>query len=240
VRGSAEDSGDDVAGRVRSVTIWPVKSMGGGTSVQHVRADRGGLAGDRAHALVDRRPLRDGHVLSARNVPGILRWSAGSGGSGEPAVTAPDGRAWTWDEPGLRDALRDDLGIPVDLSGPGSYSDLEDSILVTTTATHEEVERRFGRPLDVRRWRTNLHLDLSSAPFAEHGWEGRRLQVGQVVLRLLHPCRRCTIPTWAPGGRERTPELLAWFHRRSDGRFGINARVEVPGVVRVGDRVTLR
>jgi uncharacterized protein len=227
-------------GVLRRATVWPVKSMGGGADVEEVRADRGGLVGDRSHALVDRRPLRDGHVLSARNVPGILRWSACSGRSGEPVVTAPDGSVRQWDEPGLRDALRDDLGIPVDLLGPGSYSDLEDSILVTTVGTHEEVERRFGRPLDVRRWRTNLHLDVDAAPFAEHGWEGRRLQVGEVSLKLLHPCRRCTIPTWTPDGRERTPELLAWFHRESDGRFGINARVEVPGVLRAGDRVELR
>lgn len=230
-------------GRLSSLTVWPVKSMGGGTAVDAVWADVRGLAGDRAHALVDQRPPRAGHVLSARNLPGILRWSAsylrppGRDGVDVPVVTSPDGKQWEWSDPRLASAVSDDLGVPVGLVRGERYPDLENSVLVTTGATHHAVERLFGRPLEVARWRTNLHLDLAEEPFAEHGWEGRRLRVGDVVLQLLHPCRRCTIPTWEPGGRVRTPELLAWFHREHAGRFGINARVEVPGVLGVDDAV---
>jgi uncharacterized protein len=187
-------------------------------------------------------------VLSARNLPGILRWSASvldgaSGTAPSPVVTGPDGGGWAWDD-ALRDALRADLGAPVDLAGPGRFADLDDSVLVTTAATHTAVEQGFGQPLDARRWRTNLHLDLDAAGHAEQGWEGGALVVGDperdgVVLRLLHPCRRCTIPTWAPGGRERLPELLQWFHASAGGVFGINARVERAGELRVGDRVLL-
>ena len=231
--------GVSARGTVAEVTVWPVKSMAGGTPVQEVRAERRGLAGDRAHAVVDRRPLRAGHVLSARNAPGLLRWSAAAGPE-EPELTAPDGRRWHWSDEGLADVLSDDLGIPVGLAGPGSYSDLVDSVLVTTTATHAGVEERFGQPLDGRRWRTNVRLDLDAPAFAENGWEGRTLVVGGVVLRLLHPCKRCTIPTWAPGGAERLPELLQWFHREADGVFGINARVEVPGVLGPGDAAEVR
>ena len=232
-------SGPVAAGTVRTVTVWPVKSMAGGTPVEAVHAARRGLAGDRAHAVVDRRPLRDGHVLSARNAPGLLRWSAAATDDG-PELTAPDGHRWHWHDEGLPEVLSDDLGIPVGLAGPGSYSDLADSVLVTTTATHDGVEAGFGSALDARRWRTNLTLDLDAPAYAEDGWEGRTLVVGDVVLRLLHPCKRCTIPTWAPGGAERTPELLQWFHRERAGVFGINARVEVPGVLRAGDAVEVR
>lgn len=226
-------------GRVAGVTVWPVKSMGGGTAVDAVPADRRGLAGDRAHAVLDRRPLRAGRVLSARNAPGLLRWSA-AGSAGEPELTAPDGRRWAWSDEGLAQVLSEDLGIPVALTGPGGYRDLVDSVLVTTLATHAGVEAGFGRPLEAHRWRTNLTLDLDAPAFAENGWQGRTLVVGEVVLRLLHPCQRCTIPTWAPGGRERTPELLQWLHREAGGVFGINARVEVAGVLRDGDPVEVR
>jgi uncharacterized protein YcbX len=230
---------EPVAGAVAALTVWPVKSMGGGSPLERVAAGRGGLAGDRAFALVDRRPLRAGKVLSARNVPGLLRWSAGrSDDPDDPEVAAPDGRRWRWSDPGLAEVVSADLGVPVGLSPPGSYSDLADSVLVTTAATHAGVEAGFGRLLDARRWRTNVHLDLDAPAFAEHGWEGRSLVVGRaphaVVLRLLHPCRRCTIPTWSPDGAERLPELLRWFHRTSEGRFGINARVEVAGELAVG------
>lgn len=225
-------------GSVAALTVWPVKSMAGATAVDAVAADRSGLAGDRTHAVLDRRPLRDGTVLSARGVPGLLRWSAAPGGDA-PVLTAPDGRTWHWDDEGLAEVLADDLGIPVSLAPAGRYSDLVDSVLVTTQATHDTVEQRFGQPLDTRRWRTNLHLEVSVPAFAEHGWEGRTLVVGDVVLRLLHPCKRCTIPTWEPGGARRTPELLRWFHREADATFGINARVEVPGTIRAGAVVRL-
>ena len=149
------------------------------------------------------------------------------------------GRRWQWSDDGLAEVVSADLGVPVELVGPGHYSDLADSVLVTTAATHTAVEQGFGRVLDGRRWRTNVHLDGVVPPFEEHGWEGRTLTVGDVVLRLLHPCKRCTIPTWEVGGDKRTPELLEWFHRERDAVFGINARVEVAGTLRAGDAVAL-
>lgn len=234
-------AGDRVtAGAVRDLVVWPVKSMAGGTSVDAVAADRQGLAGDRVHALLDRRPERDGRVVSARSVPGLLRWSAAPGDGAGPVLTAPGGRAWHWADAGLREALSADLGTPVDLAPAGRYADLADSVLVTTAASHDAVEAAYGQPLDGRRWRTNVHLDLDAGAFAEDGWEGRVLEVGDVVLRLLHPCKRCTVPTWEPGGARRDPGLLAWFLRERAGVHGINARVEVPGVLRRGDAVRLR
>lgn len=230
-------------GRVRSLSVWPVKSMGGGTDVDAVWADRSGLAGDRAHAFVDQRPMRSGHVVSARNVPGLLRWSAeylhvpGPDAVPPPVVTGPDGSRREWGDPALVAAVSADVGVPLADAGAGRFWDLEDSVLVTTQATHDDVEQLFGQPLELARWRTNLHLELDAPAFAEHAWEGSRLVVGDVVLRLLHPCRRCAIPSWAPDGRERLPGLLAWFHQQHAGRFGINARVEVPGVLAVGAAV---
>jgi len=231
----------DVVGSVEQVVVWPVKSMGGGLSPAEVPADVRGLAGDRAWALVDRRPLRDGNVLSARNVPGILRWSVESLDGEQPVLAAPDGRSWHWSDPRLPAELTADLGVPVDVTAPGGYADLADSVLVTTVATHAAVELGLGQPVDRRRWRTNLHLDLSAPAFAEAAWEGRTLVVGDVVFRLLHPCKRCAIPSWSPDGHERSRELLTYFHGDGGRRtFGINARVADPGAVRVGDEVVLR
>ena len=226
-------------GRVAGLTTWAVKSMGGGRAHDQVAADATGLAADRLDALVDRRPGREGTVLSARSVPGVLRWSADPQ-AGEPRVTGPDGRTWSWSEPGLAEALSADLGLPVGLAhDEGGHADLPRSVLVTTAASHREVERQTGGRLEPARWRTNLHLDLDLPAYAEDGWEGARLVVGDVVLRLLHPCQRCTIPTYAPGGLRRDPGLLRFFAAERQGPFGINARVEVPGVLRAGDPVGL-
>lgn len=223
-------------GTVTSLTVWPVKSLGGGASLPAVQADDSGLAGDRRWAVSDVRG-----PLSARSAPGLLRWAAGPGPV-EPLVTGPAGRQWSWSEPGLGAALSADLGRAVELAEqPAGCQDLPRSVLVTTTASHRAVEAALGQPLEVARWRTNLHLEAGSLPaFAEHGWEGRRLLVGEVVLRLLHPCMRCTIPTYAPGGLHRTPGLLRLLSTGAHaGPFGINARVEVPGLLERGATVRL-
>jgi len=226
-------------GRVAGLTTWAVKSMGGGRAHAAVAADVTGLAGDRRHGLVDGRPGREGQVVSARSVPGVLRWEA-QPGADEPRVTGPDGRSWTWSDPALPAALAEDLGVPVGLShDPAGHQDLPRSVLVTTAASHRAVEEQTGGRLEPARWRTNLHLDLDAPAYAEDGWEGRRLLVGDVVLRLLHPCQRCTIPTYAPGGLRRDPALLRFFAAERRGPFGINARVEVPGVLEAGAPVVL-
>ena len=155
----------------------------------------------------------------------------------------PGGRTWTWDEPGLAAHLAADLGrAGLELRrAPGAQHDLPGSVLVTSEATRAAVEAALGTPLDLRRFRTNLHLDLDSDPFAEESWEGEVIRFeGGVTLRLLHSCKRCVIPTRDPDdGSRRWPELLKWLAAERGGHFGINAEVIDPGVVRRAERVTL-
>jgi MOSC domain-containing protein len=120
---------------------------------------------------------------------------------------------------------------------PGGQQDLEGSVLVTTEATRLAVEAALGRPVELRRFRTNLHLDLDAPPFAEERFQGGRLRVGRVTLELLNPCGRCVIPTRDPDGPGRWPELLRWLHRERGGLFGVNARVLTGGRVAVGEPV---
>jgi uncharacterized protein len=228
---------------------WPVKSLGG-EPLAAARLGWRGLGGDRAHALLDRRAGREGRWLTVRQAPRMLAWSAAypdapddrldPGRPPPPTLRAPDGTVWAWDDPGLEDALAAHLGLPVgrhrDLAG---QQDLQSSVLVTTEASRRAVADALGRPVELRRFRTNLHLDLDAAPFAEEGWEGGRLQVGEVTLALAHPCARCVIPTRDPDDLSRWPELLRWLHRSRRSLFGVNARVVTGGRVRVGDRATV-
>lgn len=215
---------------VRSLTVWPVKSMAGPVAATEVFADASGLAGDRRRAVVG----SDGSSLSARSAPRLLRWTAGPDG-----VTGPDGTAYGWQDDALVGALSGDLRRDVRLvSVPGGAADLPRSVLVTTVASHAEVEEAVG-PVDLRRYRTNLHLELDAPAYAELGWEGRTLVVGDVTLQLLHPCRRCIITTYEPGGTVRDKAMLRWLVQERAGVFGINARVTVPGVLRVGDPVAM-
>ena len=201
-----------------SLHRWPVKSLAG-EPAGALRLDPRGIAGDRAHALFDEHkgaPRR----LTVRQAPGMLRWAASyAGRPGDalqpgdvplPHVTAPDGAVFTWNDPRLPAALAADLGREVALRRDlALMQDLGDSILVTTQATLDAVSGALDRALDLRRFRTNIHVALDAAAYAEEGWEGRRLRIGDVVLDLLHPCERCVIPTRDPTRPRSTPTSCA-------------------------------
>ena len=220
-------------GRIDSLHRWPFKSMGG-IAVDKLAVDARGAEGDRAYAAFDEfkgAPRR----LTAREAPRLLLWHADPGG-----VTAPDGRRFDHGDPALDAALSEDLGRLVEVRhDPALMQDLPDSLLVTFGASHREVERALG-PLDARRWRTNVHVEGDAPPFAEAGWEGRTLRVGDAELELLHPCARCVIPTRDPATAEKMPELLKHLTAEHGMLFGINARAAGPATIRVGDPVALQ
>jgi hypothetical protein len=237
------------SGTVTSLHRWPVKSLGG-EDADALNLDPRGITGDRAHALYDTfkgAPRR----LTAREAPGMLRWRAAyaevpgarmiAGDVPLPTLTAPDGTAYSWDDPALPAALSDDLGREITLKRDlALMQDLNNSILVTTQATLEAVAGSLDRELDLRRFRTNIHVVLDDAgAYEEESWEGRRLRVGDVTLDLLHPCERCVIPTRDPDTQVKDGTILRWLTREHRGLFGINARPVADGTVRVGDQVEL-
>ena len=234
-----------VVGRVLALHRWPVKSLAG-EAVEALRVDRRGAAGDREHALVATTERGD-RRLTAQATPGLLAWSAAYGVPGaeldphappEPVLTAPDGARYAWSDPALPTALAADLGLPVALAR-GLHRDRRDTLHLTVEGTRAAAEASLGHPLDVRRFRSNLHLELDAEPFAEEGWVGRALRVGEAELALLEPCERCVVPTRDPDTREKLPELLRWLAREHATNSGVIARARGPAVVRAGDTVEL-
>jgi uncharacterized protein YcbX len=232
-------------GRVLEMWRWPVKSMGG-EEVRSFRLDERGVGGDRTHAVIHHHK-GEWKPLTAREAPRLLTWhasypfapDAGLRPDDPPhaQVTGPDGRSWRWGDPRLRNALAEDLGRDVrlrrDLAG---IQDLERSVLVTTEATRAALAGELDTPIDLRRFRTNVHLELDAEPWAEHDWEGGTLRLsGGVVLRLLHACVRCAIPTRDPVTTAKWPELLRHLDARHETMFGINARVVQSGRIAVGE-----
>lgn len=221
-------------GTVLSLHRWPVKSMGGEDHAE-LRLDERGIDGDRRLALWDVHkgaPRR----LTIRQAPRMVLWH----GRHDDTVLAPDGRAFEWNTPELHAALEADLGRTVTfVADERLQQDLPQSVLVTTRATHEAVERALGRSLDLRRWRTNVHVELDAAAYEEERWEGRTLTIGEAEFRLLHPCERCVIPTRDPDSAVKDPEVLRFLTRERAGLFGMNARPLGPATIRVGDPVSL-
>lgn len=215
------------SGAVLSLHRWPVKSMAGET-LDGLELFEHGVPHDRRWALT----WRDGRLLTARVSPRMLAWSARLNGDGVLLID-PDGRTWRWDEEGLRDRLAEDLGREVHLrEDPTLNQDLRDSVLVTFKPSLDALGHR-----DLRRFRTNIHVEVDAEPFAEAGWEGMRLTIGDAELDLLHPCKRCVIVTRDPDTLEVDAGLLKHLHARHGSIFGINARPVNRATIRVGDPV---
>ncbi len=113
-------------------------------------------------------------------------------------------------------------------------------LLAIGTASLDELSRRVGETLAMRRFRPNLVIEGAEA-FAEDGW--RRIRVGEVELLLADGCSRCEFTTIDPETAERHPRgepvtTLEAFRRADTGiYFGMNLVPLNQGVLRVGDRV---
>jgi uncharacterized protein YcbX len=104
-----------------------------------------------------------------------------------------------------------------------------------------------GGPLDVRRFRMTVTVDGVPA-FAEDGWQGATLNLGETVLRVGGPVKRCAAIQKHPDGAETHVNALRLINDRrgtgdsEEGRgllLGVYAHVLQPGPVRVGDRAAL-
>ena len=113
-------------------------------------------------------------------------------------------------------------GFPLLLIGQGSL---------------DELNRRIGRPMSMRRFRPNLVVQ-GSAPFAEDGW--KRIRIGELTFRVLKPCTRCILTTIDPQTGERSADreplttLKTYRQKEGDVLFGQNLVADGEGVLEVG------
>ncbi|HEX2105035.1 MAG TPA: MOSC N-terminal beta barrel domain-containing protein [Solirubrobacteraceae bacterium] len=219
------------SGTVLSLHRFPVKSMAG-EAVASLAIGEHGAEGDRKRAVW----LRGGRRLTARVAPRMLAWRASLNGG--LTVTAPDGRVFGWTKE-LEAAVGEYLGREVALvEDPHGLHDVQGTLLVTVEASRGRLADELGIDLDIRRFRTNVHVDLGDAePFAESGWEGRRIRVGEAELEIVHPCDRCAITIHDPDTLEPTPDVLRVINDRHDTFFGFRVQPLGAASVSVGDAV---
>ncbi|HEX8207165.1 MAG TPA: MOSC N-terminal beta barrel domain-containing protein [Solirubrobacteraceae bacterium] len=216
---------------VLSLHRYPVKSMAG-EPLDEARLDQHGIDGDRKHAVW----LRGGRRLTARVAPMMLAWRASLNGG--LSITGPDGRPYAWDGE-LERAVGEHIGKDVALvDDPHGLHDVQGTILVTFEASRRRLEEELGFPVDIRRFRTNVHVDLPGADaFAESGWEGRRIRIGEAELAIDHACDRCAITINDPETLEQAPDVLRVINERHDTFFGVRVVPSGPATIRVGDAV---
>ena len=124
--------------------------------------------------------------------------------------------------------------------GPGQLQ--EAPVTLVSRASLERLEREAGLAVDPRRFRMLFDVD-GCGEHEEDTWNGRRVRIGDAVLRVGGGVGRCAVTTRDPDTGERdldTLRLLRGYREPlEDGEipFGVYAEVEQPGRVRVGDEV---
>lgn len=258
---------------VSQLAIAPVKGMRLQRTPE-IQLGHHGVIGDRDFLVVDD---DDGKLLLTAKNPGLVRieprW--------EPArnllaLRFPDGRVvQDTPKPGttavtrmydgreipgrlvpgpLSDALSGYLGRAVHLfkRAPDHLGSDDCPVTLMSEASLHALAAYFsGTDPDPRRFRMTITI-TGVDPWAEHGWAGQQLTigdpvvgdpvVGDTVLRVLEPVPRCVVTTRNPesGATDaRILHALAKLRGHHDITFGVWCEIIQPGRIRVGDRVAV-
>lgn len=143
------------------------------------------------------------------------------------------------DAPGARTFPGDmDRLYGIYLTTPGLFADCSPVHLVSRQTLAALGD---GDVADVRRYRPNLLVDLSSAqgPFLESSLIDERIRIGDAVLQILVGTPRCSMPSSAQPGLPQNWDVGAAVARAPGKAVGVYADVIEPGPVREGDAIQL-
>ena len=156
-------------------------------------------------------------------------------------VLTPSGAVVAVDDPALTGMLGEGLRGEHRLTLVRSDRALTDCrpVSLISLQTVRQIEGELGRPVDKRRFRANIYLDLASGNgFAEEGLVGRRLRLGsKALVAVLERDPRCKMISLDPETGEHDPEVLRQVARAHEAFAGVYCAVLVEGVLSVGDSV---
>jgi MOSC domain-containing protein len=209
---------------VAEIWRYPVKSMAG-ERLESAQLTKNGILGDRVVQVYDAR----GRIATARTYPRLLGMRAILGRDGTPVV---DGRVW--DDPKVLAAVREIVGPEAKLVYDESPERFD--IMPLLVATDGAVQG-FGR--DVRRLRPNLVIGGVEG-LAERQWQGRRMSIGKLDIRIADLRGRCVMTTFDPDTLVQDRAVLRDIVERFDGKLALNCEVLREGAVETGQSVELQ
>jgi uncharacterized protein len=255
-----------IIGKVDSLWRYPVKSMRG-EELDEAFAGFSGIYGDRLFAFRSSASPKGFPYLTAREQQKLLQHRprfrypdkaarpanlAEAEAMGANPVSAdltdlmvdvdtPSGETLAIDDPALIDTLRDGIDQKHQLALMRSERALTDCrpVSIFSLQSARQLSEETDTPVDKRRFRANIYVDLTSAEgFAENEFVGRSLRIGpKVVVRILERDARCVMITLDPDTGEKTPALLKKVAQAHDGMAGVYGAVLVEGMLRKGDSV---
>jgi MOSC domain-containing protein len=123
---------------------------------------------------------------------------------------------------------------------PGTFVDLAPVHLLSSRSVASLAAA--GEPYSVRRFRPNVFVDVETpdSEFPEAAWVGGDVEIGSAVMRVTIPTIRCVVPTRPQPGLDLDRGLTRALADRTDRFLGVYADVTRPGLLRVGDVVSVR
>lgn len=225
---------------------FPVKSLAG-EELSSCFVSFDGLEGDRVYAVVDE---TTGYAVSAKKEPRLLSVKAMLGNDGL-ALVFPDGTTCRQGE--CDEALSSFLGYPVKIiqntGRPLTYTGLEIDFEAgehVYEKTGETREARFhdSMPIhllninslpihglnreDCPRFRPNI---VFSSSLSDDELVGRYLQLGEAVLKVVKPTKRCIVVTHQQQGLPKNLQILKNLRLHHGGKMGLYAVVVKPGTI---------
>jgi len=158
-------------------------------------------------------------------------------------VETPDGQTLAIDDPALIDLLRADIDQKHQLTLMRSERAMTDCrpVSIFSLQSARQLGEETGTPIDKRRFRANVYVDLTSAQgFAENEFVGKSLRIGpKVVVTILERDARCVMITLDPDTGEKAPAILKKVAQAHEGMAGVYGAVMVEGMLHKGDQVEL-
>jgi uncharacterized protein YcbX len=255
-----------IMGKVESLWRYPVKSMRG-EELDEAFAGFSGIYGDRLFAFRSSASPTGFPYLTAREQRRLLQYrprfrypdkaarpinltEAESMGANPLSadlselmvdVKTPDGKTLAIDDPALINMLRADIDEKHQLTLMRSQRAMTDCrpMSIFSLQSARQLAEETGTPIDKRRFRANVYVDLGAAGgFAENEFVGRSLRIGpKVVVTVLERDARCVMITLHPDTGEKEPAILKKVAQAHEGMAGVYGAVMVEGMLHKGDPV---
>ena len=257
-----------IVGKIDSLWRYPVKSMRG-EELDEAFASFSGIYGDRLFAFRSSASPKGFPYFTAREQTKLLQYrprfrypdqaarpvnlsEAESMGANPVSADAselmvdvetPDGRTLAIDDPALMTMVRANIDEKHQLTLMRSERAMTDCrpFSMFSLQSARQLAEETGTPMDKRRFRANVYVDLTSAQgFAENDFVGRSLRLGpKVVVTILERDPRCMMITLDPDTGEKTPAILKKVAQAHDGMAGVYGAVMVEGMLHKGDPIEL-
>jgi len=257
-----------IIGKVETLWRYPVKSMRG-EELEEAFASYSGIYGDRVFAFRSSANHKGFPYFTAREQRRLLQYrprfrypdkaarpinliEAESRGANPLLadlaelvvdVETPSGETVAIDDPALIDMLRADIDQKHEISLMQSQRAMTDCrpVSIFSLQSAQQLAEETGTPVDKRRFRANVYVDLvSSDGFAENDLVGRSVRLGpKAVITILERDPRCVIITLDPDTGEQAPAILKKVAQAHDGMAGVYGAVLVEGMLHKGDPVEL-